>query len=68
MLASTAGEAKKFSKMDKDHGPPSYRYSVEYDALENNEILKGRGLSPADVRHPNLQARIDSGEASLAAQ
>jgi len=65
MLAQTSGEAKKFTAMDKNHGPPAFRYmySVEYDTLENNEILQARGLTPADVRHPNQQARIDSGSA-----
>lgn len=68
MLASTKGEAKKFSAMDKNHGPPAFRYAQEYDSLDHNELLQARGLSSADVRHPDHQARVDSGEASLTAQ
>lgn len=55
--------------MDKNHGPPAFKgkWSPEYDTLENNELLKTRGLNPSDVRHPNHQARIESGEASVSA-
>ncbi len=49
------GAAKKFSDMSPSHGPPGvgYKYSVEYDTLENNELLLSRGLTPDDVKHPN---------------
>lgn len=55
MLAGCEGARKKFSSMDKNHGPPAFRYmyNFEYDKLENNEILQARGLTPADVRHPS---------------
>lgn len=47
---STQSAAKKYTA--KDHGPPSYRYSPELDALEHNEILQEKGIAPEEVRHP----------------
>lgn len=41
MVGANAGAAKKFSSMDKNHGPPAfkYMYAYEYDSLEHNEQL-----------------------------
>ena len=61
MLRSTASAASKFSSMDKNHGPPGFKgkYSYEYEDLDVNEVLQKKGLTPADVRHPNQQAKVD---------
>jgi len=53
MLKSQLGSVEKYTSFNKDHGPPYGHFPAEYDALEHNEYLQGRGVTPEQVRHPD---------------
>jgi hypothetical protein len=67
MIKSQLAQGEKYSSFKKDHGPPHGHYPAEYDELEHNEYLKSKGIAPADVIHPNTQARLDALSANPAA-
>jgi hypothetical protein len=51
---------KKFATHEKNHGPPHYQYPATFDELDHSELLQAKGISPAEVRHPNAQARLEA--------
>ena len=57
MMKSQTAQGEKYASFKKDHGPPYHHYSAEYDELEHNDYLKSKGISPAELIHPNFEAR-----------
>jgi hypothetical protein len=43
-LSGNAKAQKKFMSVDKNHGPPHYRYNKEWDPIESNEYLQRRAV------------------------
>jgi len=59
-IGSSAKESEAYSDGKKNHGPPNFHYSANYDDLEHSEILAAKGVTPEEVRHPNALNRIEN--------
>jgi len=57
---SNESQAAKYTALNC--GGPHFRYNMELDALEHQEILQAKGIAPEEVRHPAAQARLDAVE------
>jgi len=59
-MGANLGENTKFSSFKKDMGPPYRHFPQDFDPIEHNEYLQGKGVDVQQLRSIHNKAAIET--------